>query len=90
MRLERLARYAARPPVATDRLSALPHGRLLYRLKRRWRGGTTPVIFEPIELVGKLAALVAPPRLNLVRYSGVLAPTLTPVAAKLSRPRLSR
>ena len=48
---------AARPPVATERLSRLPDGRLLYRLKRRWRDGTTHVVFEPVELVEKLAAL---------------------------------
>jgi len=75
MRLERLCRYAARPPVATERLSHLPDGRLLYRLKRRWRDGTTHMIFEPLELVEKLAALVPPPRFNLVRYHGVLAPS---------------
>ena len=46
-RLERLGRYVARPPVATERLSRLPDGRLLYRLKRRWRDGTTAVVFEP-------------------------------------------
>ena len=34
---ERLIRYAARPAVATERLSALPDGRLHYRLKRPWR-----------------------------------------------------
>lgn len=45
----------------------------LYRLKRRWRDGTTHMIFEPIELVERLAALVPPPRFNLVRYYGVLA-----------------
>ncbi len=39
VRLERLCRYAGRPPVATERLSMLPDGRLLYRLKRRWRDG---------------------------------------------------
>jgi hypothetical protein len=61
MRLERLLRYAGRPPVATERLSRLPDGRLLYRLKRRWRDGTSHVIFEPMELIAKLAALVPPP-----------------------------
>jgi len=75
MRLERLIRYAGRPPVATDRLSGLPDGRLLYRLKRRWRDGTKQVIYEPLEFIEKLAALVPPPRFNLVRYSGVLAPS---------------
>jgi hypothetical protein len=73
-RLERLCRYAARPPVATDRLSRLDDGRLLYRLKHRWRDGTTHVVFEPGELVEKLAALVPPPRFHLVRYHGILGP----------------
>jgi len=75
LRLECLCRYAGRPPVATERLSLLPDGRLLYRLKRRWRDGTRHVIFEPLELIEKLAALVPPPRFNLVRYHGVLAPS---------------
>jgi len=73
-RLERLCRYVARPPVATERLSRLPDGRLLYRLKHRWRDGTTHVLFEPGELVERLAALVPPPRFHLVRYHGILGP----------------
>jgi hypothetical protein len=73
-RLERLCRYVARPPVATQRLSRLDDGRLLYRLKHRWRDGTTHVVFEPQELVEKLAALVPPPRFHLVRYHGILGP----------------
>ena len=74
LRLEQLCRYVARPPLAQERLSLLPDGRLLYRLKRRWRNGTTHVVFEPLEFIGKLAALVPPPRFNLVRYHGILAP----------------
>ena len=73
-RLERLCRYVARPPLAGERMSVLDDGRLLYRLKRRWRDGTTHMVFEPLELIEKLAALVPPPRINLVRYHGVLAP----------------
>jgi hypothetical protein len=73
-RLERLCRYVARPPVSTERLSRLGDGRLLYRLKHRWRDGTTHVVFEPQELIEKLAALVPPPRFHLVRYHGVLGP----------------
>jgi hypothetical protein len=57
-----------------ERLSPLTDGRLLYRLKQRWRAGTTHVLFEPLVLVRKLAALVPPPRFNLVRYHAVLAP----------------
>lgn len=75
MRLERLCRYTGRPPLASERLSLLPDGRLLYRLKRRWRDGTSHIIFEPLDLIEKLAALVPPPRFNLVRYHGVLAPS---------------
>ncbi len=73
-RLERLCRYVARPPVATERLSRLVDGRLLYRLKHRWRDGTTHIVFEPQELIEKLVALVPPPRFHLVRYHGILGP----------------
>ena len=73
-RLERLCRYVARPPVATERLSQLPDGQLVYRLKQRWRDGTTHVLFSPQELIEKLAALVPPPRFHGVRYHGVLGP----------------
>jgi hypothetical protein len=76
-RLERLLRYAARPPLSNERLSLLPDGRLLYRLKRRWSDGTTRVIYEPMELMERLAALVPPPRFNVTRYFGVLAPAAT-------------
>jgi hypothetical protein len=79
---ERLARYAGRPPLATERLSLLPDGRLLYRLKRRWRDGTMHVIYEPLELMERLAALVHPPRFNITRFYGIFAP-----AASL-RPRV--
>ena len=71
---ERLARYCARPPVAMERLERMAEGRLLYRFKRPWRDGTTHVVFEPLELLEKLAALVPAPKAHVVRYSGVLAP----------------
>jgi hypothetical protein len=63
--------------ICEERLSLLPDGRLLYRLKRRWRDGTTHVIYEPLELMERLAALVHPPRFNITRYYGVLAPAAT-------------
>ena len=37
--------------------------------------GTTHLVLSPHELLEKLAALVPPPRLNLIRYHGVLAPS---------------
>ena len=67
-RLERLCRYVGRPPVATERLSELPDGRLVYELRHRWRDGATHVAFEPLELIDRLAALVPPPRFHTVRY----------------------
>jgi hypothetical protein len=73
-RLERLCRYVARPPIAIDRLEALPDGRLAYRLKTRWRDGTTQVLMERHELLERLAPLIPPPRAHQVRYHGVLAP----------------
>jgi hypothetical protein len=77
IRLERFLRYAARPPLSNERLSHLPDGRLLYKLKRRWDDGTTHVIYEPLELMERLAALVPPPRFNVTRFYGVLAPGAT-------------
>lgn len=67
--LENLCRYVARPAVATERLSRFPDGRVLYQLRHRWRDGTTHVIFDSMDLIGKLAALVPPPRFNLVSRS---------------------
>ena len=43
-------------------------------LKRVWSDGTTAIELSPLELVEKLAAIVPPPRVNQVRYHGVLAP----------------
>jgi Putative transposase len=73
--LERLLRYAARPPIAVDRLAQLPDGRLSYTLKTPWRNGATHVIFEPLEFLARLAVLVPAPRVNLIRFHGQLAPS---------------
>ena len=73
-KLEKLCRYTARPPIALDRLSQTPDGKILYRLKQEYSDGTTHVLFDPIELVEKVVALIPPPRANLLRYHGVFAP----------------
>lgn len=73
-RLERLCRYVARSPLATERLTRHGDGLLCYRLKQRWRDGTTHILLEPLELLERLAPLVPPPRSHLVRYHGILAP----------------
>jgi hypothetical protein len=43
-------------------------------IKGEWSDGTTHPLFEPVELLEKLAALIPRPRINLVLYHGVLAP----------------
>lgn len=73
-RLEILVRYLARPPIANDRLSELPDGRLALQFKQPWRDGTTHVVFTPHELIEKLIPLVPRPRAHLVRYHGILGP----------------
>ena len=74
LRLERVCRYVARPPLANDRLEECPDGRLLLRLKTRWRDGTTHVLMERSELLDRLVPLIPPPRAHQVRDHGILAP----------------
>lgn len=73
-KLERLCRYIARPAVSEQRLSLTSNGYVRYRLKTPYRDGTTHVIFEPLDFLAKLAALVPRPRVNLTRFHGVFAP----------------
>ena len=73
-KLERLCRYITRPPVSTKRLSMTRNGRVRYELKTPWRNGTTHVIFEPLDFISRLVALVPRPRVNLTRFHGIFAP----------------
>ncbi len=72
--LERLCRYITRPAVSTKRLSLTRHGKVRYELKTPYSDGTTHIIFEPLDFIARLAALVPRPRVNLTRYHGVFAP----------------
>jgi hypothetical protein len=49
-------------------------GKVRYQLKTPWRNGSTHVVFEALDFLAKLAALVPRPRVNLTRYHGVFAP----------------
>jgi hypothetical protein len=73
-KLERLCRYIARPAVSEKRLSLTPNGNVRYQLKTPYRDGTTHVIFEPLDFIARLAALIPKPRVNLTRFHGVFAP----------------
>lgn len=69
-----MCRYLFRPPVGQHRLRRLLDGRVALALQREWADGTTHLIFEPNELLERLAILVPRPRVNLCLYHGVLAP----------------
>jgi hypothetical protein len=81
--LEQLCRYVARPALAAGRLRIIDTDQLSFALKTPWSDGTTHLVLSPFELLEKLAALIPPPRLNLIRYHGILAPSC-------SRPRQDR
>jgi hypothetical protein len=71
--LERVCRYALRPPIAQDRIRLTPEGDVLLELRHRWSDGTTHLRFHPLELLERLASLTPRPRINLVLHYGVLA-----------------
>jgi len=60
--------------VAVDRLALTSSGQVRYTLKTPYRDGTTHIVLEPLDLMTRLAALVPPPRMHLMRYHGVFAP----------------
>jgi uncharacterized protein YbaR (Trm112 family) len=73
-RLERICRYALRPPVTQERLHLTGDGQVRLELRHPWRDGTTEIVFDPVEFLGRLAVLVPRPRINLILYHGVLGP----------------
>jgi len=76
-----LCRYISRPAVSDKRLALTATGQVRYQLKTPYRDGTTHVIFEPLDFIARLAALVPKPRVNLTRFHGVFAPaSQTPCA----------
>ena len=52
------------PPVASERLALTGSGHVRYALKTPYRDGTRQLVLEPLELRGRLAALVPPPRMH--------------------------
>jgi hypothetical protein len=85
-RLEQVCGYVLRPPVAQERLSMTAEGQVLLRFRQSWRDGTTHVVFDPVEFLGRLAVLVPRPRINLLLYHGVLAPRAAWRSAVVPRP----
>ncbi|MDF1757222.1 MAG: transposase, partial [Legionellaceae bacterium] len=73
-KIERLCRYITRPAVSLKRLRLSETGKVIYELKNPYKNGTTHVVFEPLDFIARLAALVPRPRMNLTRFHGVFAP----------------
>ena len=71
--LERLCRYLCRPSFSVHRMQRIADGRILFKFKRKWGDGAIAKIYEPMDLIAKLVALVVKPRVNLLRYHGQLA-----------------
>jgi hypothetical protein len=69
-RLERLCRYALRPPLAGERLQRTPNGDIAVQLRTPWGDGTTHVAFSPGAFLARLAVLIPRPRVNLLLYHG--------------------
>jgi hypothetical protein len=67
-------RTISRPALSEQRLSLIAGGKVRYQLKTPYNNGTTHVVFEPLDFLARLAALVPRPRVNLTRYHGVFAP----------------
>lgn len=73
-KLEKLIRYMARGPIASERLTESFPNQLLYKMKSVWKDGTTHVRFSPLDFIARLVALIPPPRMNMIRYHGCFAP----------------
>ena len=73
-KLERLCRYITRPAIANERLKRNSAGDAVLQLKSPYRDGTTHIVLSPLEFMQRLATLVPRPRLNLIRFHGILAP----------------
>ena len=78
--LRKWVRAYEAPVVSETRLSLTPNGNIRYHLKTLYRDGTTHVLFEPLDFIARLAALVPKPRVNLTRFHGVFAPNSSHLA----------
>ena len=78
-----LCRYITRAAIAERRLSLANNGNVVIALKTPYNDGTTHVVLSPMEFMGRLAALVPNPRVNLTRFHGVFSRGGLPPNSKL-------
>ena len=55
-------------------MSLASNGNVVVALKTPYDDGTSHVVLSPMEFMGRLAALVPKPRVNLTRFHGVFSP----------------
>jgi hypothetical protein len=70
---ERLCRYILLPPFAQERLRRRSDGRIALELKTASHDGTRELVFEPLEFLERLAAMMPRPETNLLICHGLLA-----------------
>ncbi len=70
--LEKLCRYVCRGAIPKDRISQDEYGQVILKLKSAYTDGTTHLKFTPEQFIKRIIALIPPPRVNLIRYYGVL------------------
>jgi hypothetical protein len=81
---ERLVRYVARPALALRRIR-WEDGQVRIDFKQPWRNGVSAIRLRPEVFLLRLASLVMPPGVNLVRYHGVFAPA-SPLRSRVVPP----
>jgi putative transposase/transposase-like zinc-binding protein len=72
--LERLIRYCARPPFASENLRWNGPW-LVYRFPKPARDGRTFIQLEPLDFIERIAAFIPYPRRHRRHYHGVFAPS---------------
>lgn len=70
--LEKLCRYVCRGAIPKDRISQDKSAQVVLKLKSPYTDGTTHIKFTPEQFIKRIIALIPPPRVNLIRYYGVL------------------
>lgn len=84
--LERLLRYCARPPFASERLSWDKRSkRVVYQLPKPRPNTPSSITLDPLQRIDRLVVLIPPPRIHRHRYHGVLAPNARLRAAVTAR-----
>ena len=66
-------------------MSLANNGNVVIALKTPYDDGTTHVVLSPMEFMGRLAALVPRPRVNLTRFHGVFSRGGLPPNSKLRK-----